>query len=171
MLPALAAALALSTAGLPHGLEVSAGVSTLATQHVFSYALEPALEVGAGWRVREGWVLGLGARLGLGPVLPEGYVRLSAAPDLGRWAPSLGLELGLSARTEFPEGDALLRETREAAEEGVGAGYVAVRAEPLSFRWARWRVSVLEVHVGTHLQDPGRTLRVQLGLLTVGVTP
>jgi hypothetical protein len=167
----LAAAAVLATGTLPAGLEPSAGLSVLATQHVFSYALEPAVEVGAGWRVREAWVVGAGVRLGLGPVLPEGYLHLSAAPALERWLPRVGLELGLSARTRFTEGDQILRETRQAAEESAGVTYVAVRAEPLAFRWSRWRISVLELQLGTFFPDPGRTLRVQLGLVTVGVAP
>lgn len=156
---------------LPPGVEGNAGASLLFKQHVASYALEPALEVGAGYRVREAWLLGAGARLGLAKAAPEAYVRFSAAPVLDRWVPSAGLEVGLSARTRFPRGNPLLRETRRAMEEDVGPFYVAARAEPLSFRWDRWRCSALELHVGTHLPHAGRTLRLQLGLLTVGWTP
>jgi hypothetical protein len=167
--PLVAIAVSLSVAASPlAGVEVSGGVSTLATQHVFSLTAEPALEVAVAGPARGDWRWTAGARLGLGPVLPEGFVRFSAAPALGAWSPSAGVELGLTARARFPEGDLLLREARQSAEEGIGPAYVAIHAAPLAFRAGRWRISALDLAVGTHLASPGRTFRLQVGLLAAG---
>jgi hypothetical protein len=166
---ALAAALALST--VPDGrLEASAGLATSLYQSVFSWEASPVLEAAVEHRLRPAWTAAAGARVALGPTRPEGFLRLSAAPVLGRWRPAVGLELGVAGGDRFSEGDLLLREFRAAAEEDANPAYVAVHAAPLRFRFRdRLRLSVLEVQVGTQLGNFGRTVRLQLGLLSAGV--
>jgi hypothetical protein len=90
------------------------------------------------------------------------------AEEAGVWNPDIGLELGITTRAEFKEGSALLRETREATQTGLGVFYISIHAAPLSFRIKeKWRLSALEVDVGTHFADFGRTLRGQLTILSV----
>lgn len=152
-------------------LEVSTGVSMLLYQSVFSYQESIAFETALRGHIVSSWDWQIGARLGFTPVLPEGFVRLLAAPEIGAWRPSVGFELGFTNRARFEEGEKLLRETRAATERDISLFYIAGHATPLSFKiWNRWRVSVLELHIGTHIGHTGRTARVQIGIVSVGVT-
>ena len=169
----LLAAVAVLAIGVPlyaQGVEVSSGVSLLLYQSVFSFEPSVAVETAAGGRLAGSWAWQAGARVAFDPVLPEAFARVLAAPWVGRWRPSVGLELGLTARGRFEEGDALLREMRAASEEDISPFYVAAHAAPLSFRIGdTWRVSVAEIHAGTHLGNTGRTTRAQIGVVSVGV--
>jgi hypothetical protein len=116
-------------------------------------------------------VWGAGVRLGIGPVHPEGFARILAAPVFDVWEPAAGLELGVTARADFENDDKLLRELRERSVDGVSPFYVAVHAMPLSFRlWERLRFSVFEFQVGTHFVPLGRVVRLEFGLIAVGMT-
>jgi hypothetical protein len=113
------------------------------------------------------WQAGL--RLGLGPLLPEGFGRLLINQDLRAWHPNIGVELGITTRDYFEDGSSLLQETRKAMQDGIWPVYVAVHAAPVKFFFKKgWTVSALEVDLGTQLSDFGRTLRVRLGLFSVG---
>jgi hypothetical protein len=113
------------------------------------------------------WQAGL--RLGLNPVLPEGFVRLLSKQDMGVWQPEIGLELGITARAYFEDGKNLLRETREAMTTDINAFYMAVHAAPLAFQLGKgWRLSAMEIDAGTHFSNFGRTLRLQLGIISAG---
>jgi hypothetical protein len=46
---------------------------------------------------------------------------------------------------------------------------VALHAEPLRFVFRRYTLSALEFQWGTTLNQPGATLRLQLGLVHLGV--
>ncbi len=113
----------------------------------------------------------IGARFGLNPVLPEGYVRILTYQEIGFWIPNIGIEVGITNRIHFDKGKKLLQETREAMVSGISPFYIACQTTPLSFKvFNRWRISVLEFHIGTHLGKIGQTMRLQVGILTIGKT-
>jgi hypothetical protein len=104
-------------------------------------------------------------------LLPEVYARLIASVEIGSWQPAAGIEIGVTRRARFDEGKKLLRETRAALEDDISPFFVAVHTAPVSFKaWDRWRLSFLELQFGTHLSHFGRTLRAQVGLVSVGAT-
>ena len=151
--------------------ELSTGVSMLLYQSAFSYQPSTAVETALRGHVIPLIDWQVGARLGVSPILPEGFARLLAVPEIGVWRPSVGLELGMTNRARFKEGKKLLRETRTAMEEDISHIYVAGYATPLSFgAWKHWRVNALELQIGTHLGHTGRTTRVQLGIISIGRT-
>jgi hypothetical protein len=121
------------------------------------------------------WRLGGGVRwnfsaLGGNPPL-EVYARGQLVADMGVWRPAVGPELGLSGlrivsapATGFPTDYPDVRANR------IGPAYVAIHAAPLRFAFGRFTASALELHWGTFLKPrPGSLLRLQLGLLQVGV--
>ncbi len=153
----------------PSKLEISTGASMLLYQSVFSFqqsfggtaAVRGALRGDLDWQA--------GVRVGSQPGGVEGFARLLAAPELGAWAPMVGFEIGLTQRARFEEGDKLLRETRRAMEGGVSPVYVGGFAAPLSFKLgSAWRLGVMELQIVSHLSHLGRTLRVQVGAVTLG---
>ncbi len=149
-------------------LEVQAGFGMLITQSVFSMqnGYAPSLAVAREFHESLAWQAGL--RLGMKPVLPEVFGRLLVRPRVGSWQPAVGIEVGATRRTRFDAGKALLRETREAMQGGIGPFYLAIHAAPLSFGFKeKWKVSLLEIDFGTHLSHPGRSLRAQVMLLTL----
>lgn len=148
--------------------EVNAGFSMLIYQTV--YTLENSYGVEAAVRSRlagpADWQAGV--RLGLGPVLPELFGRIVIIQELGHWNPDIGIEMGITARAQFQEGTGLLKETSAAMNQEAGVAYLAIHAAPLAFRvWEQWRLSFLEVDLGTHFVDFGRTLRGQLTLVSI----
>ena len=148
--------------------EASTGISFLLYQSVFSFQESFAGETALRGRLAASWDWQAGVRLGSGPVRPEVFGRLLAAPHLGAWRPYVGLELGLTGRAQFEEGPKLLRETRQATEGDISPVYIAGCAVPLSFKvWDNWRFSAMETHFGTHVGHTGRTARFQLSLLSV----
>jgi hypothetical protein len=152
------------------GPVVSAGLSALLLQsYMFNHA-GLALDVGLDGRLGTGWSWSVGGRLGLGPPLPEGFARLSAAPTLGRWMGTAGLELGYTARTRYDVGLAgVARALRAQAEEEASPIYLALHTAALRFRlWDHWRISLLEVHIGSHFWRPGEHIRLQVGLFQIG---
>lgn len=175
--PRIIAALLLALSWLPlfppavqaYDFEISAGFSMLIYQTVLSFNSSTALEAAVGGGITPLLDWQAGVRLGLDPMLADEYVRLSAAPEIAAWRPAVGLELGLTNRGRFGAGAKLLRENREAMDEIASPVYLAVHAAPLSFAvWDDWRLSFLEVQFGTHLGEPGKTLRAQIGLVSVG---
>jgi hypothetical protein len=148
--------------------EVSIGFGMLVYQSV--YSLQNGFGIEAAVRSRIAgpvdWQAGL--RLGFNPALPEVFGRVLLIQEVGVWNPDIGLELGITTRARFNEGSALLRETREAMQIGLGVFYMSIHAAPLSFRIKeKWRLSTLEVDFGTHFADFGRTLRGQLTILSI----
>jgi hypothetical protein len=150
-------------------IEYSAGTSVLIYQSVYSMDETFALEGCVRGVISGPWGWQAGGRIGLSPARPELFGGLLVVQEIGSWRPSIGLELGVTSRAKFDEGKGLLRETRKAMDESNSPFYFAVQTAPLSFEFSGWwRASLLEVHVGTHLSHIGRTLRVQLGILSVG---
>ncbi len=151
------------------GIEYSVGTALLLYQSVYSIEATFGLEGAVCGAIAGSWGWQAGGRLGLSPVQPELFGGLVVAQSVDFWRPTIGIELGVTSRAKFGEGDALLRETRHAMEGAISPFYVAVQTDALSFAVAEnWRVSVLDLHVGTHLSHIGRTLRLQIGILSVG---
>lgn len=149
--------------------EISTGASMMLYQSVFSFQESIAGEIALRGDLTGHWDWQIGTRLGFAPMLPDGFVRLLAAPEIGRWQPFVGFELGITNRAHFKQGENLLQETRAAMEGDISHFYVAGHSAPLSFKlWEHWRLSVLELHLGTHLGNTGRTVRVQVGIISIG---
>ena len=153
----------------PSKLEISTGASMLLYQSVFSFqqgvggmaAVRGTVHGDLDWQA--------GLRLGSQPGGVEGFSRLLAAPEFGAWAPMVGFEVGLTQRARFEQGDKLLRETRQAMEGGISPIYIGGFAAPLSFKLGSvWCLSVMELQIVSHLSHLGRTLRVQVGAVTLG---
>jgi hypothetical protein len=165
LLPAVAAG---------HELSLGATAVTLTNGGAYNVT-SPRLGLDAGYaHVLGSWRLGGGVRwapAGQGNLPLELYARALLSPRLGRWRPAVGPELGLSGlpvvlppRGGFPEDF-----SRQQAEQ-LGPAYVALHAAPLRFDFRPFSVSALELQWGTTLDQPGSTLRLQLGLVHVGVT-
>lgn len=171
----LAAAL-LPGAAAADGHELSLGsTAVLLTNGGVYNVTAPRLGLEAAYAYGLGpWRLGGGVRwapAGLGNLPLELYARALLTARLEHWQPSVGPELGLSGLPIIiaPTGgfpDDLSRRQAEA----LGPAYVAVHAEPLRFVFRRFTVSALALQWGTTLNHPGATLRLQLGLLNLGVT-
>ncbi|AKI98970.1 hypothetical protein ATI61_106349 [Archangium gephyra] len=158
------------------GHDVSLGVTavTLTNGGVYNVTT-PRLGLDATYAYELGsWRLGGGLRWapsGRGNLPVEVYARALLTPQLGRWRPAVGPELGVSGLPVIlpPEGgfpDDLMR--RQASQ--LGPAYVAVHAAPLRFDFRPFTVSALELQWGTTLNQPGATLRLQFGLVHLGVT-
>jgi hypothetical protein len=152
-------------------LEVSAGLSMLVYQSVYSFEESTAFESAVRRHAIKSLDWQVGTRLGIDRMLPDLFVRLLVAPRGGLWRPYLGVEVGYTNRGRFSDGNLLLRESRQAMEGDISHLYVAGHSAPLAFNvWRSWSVSVLELHIGTHPQRPGRTMRIQAGLVTLAKT-
>lgn len=151
--------------------EVNAGFGMLIYQTV--YTMENSFGVEAAVRSKligpADWQAGV--RLGLGPVMPEVFGRVVLSQQAGIWNPGVGIGIGVSARARFKDETGLLAETRRAMNQEVGIFYLAIHAEPLSFLvHEKWRLSALELELGTHFVDFGRTFRGQVNLVSVSRT-
>lgn len=149
--------------------EISAGFSMLIYQS--AYNMQDALGFEAALRSKitgpVDWQAG--ARIGLGPVLPEVFGRVLLQQESGAWRPEIGLELGVTGRAKFEDGAFLLRETREAMQTDINSFYMAIHAAPLSFKIKeKWKLSLLEIDFGTHFAHIGRTLRAQVTVVSAG---
>jgi len=165
----------LSGSAAASGHEVSLGSTSLTVNSggIFNPAAPRwGLEAAYGREV-DTWQFGGGARWAFtrDAVPLELYARALLAPRLGVWTPAVGPELGFSGlpivfppRGGFPSGHADL----EAAQ--LGPFYVAMHAAPLRFSFLHFTVSALELHWGTTLNAPGAMVRLQLGVLRLGVT-
>lgn len=164
LLPGMAAA---------SGHELSLG-GALFSASGLSLALpyRPGLEAAYAYQLGT-WRLGGGVRWNLGGGEPplEVYARAQLTADLGVWRPAVGPELGLSGlRLVAPATTGYPNDYPSTRAERFGPAYVAIHAAPLRFAFSRFTVSTLELHWGTQLTPrPGSLLRMQLGLLQVGV--
>ncbi len=160
--------------------ELSVGLSNLSQQSFLRSAsgftlveatlMRTAAEQGP-WRglqygggVRTGWPMEW-AHIPL-----EAFVRVQLSARLGIWEPAAGPEVGLTGfnklnpkESAWPQG-----QVREYEDRRFGPAYVAFGASPLRLRLGRFSLSALQLRVGTYLPQAGSTLRVQLGLVSVG---
>jgi hypothetical protein len=153
-------------------IKVSAGYSVLIYQSVFAMDMTSGPEFTVDIPLAANWNMAAGCRLGLNPVLPEGFVRMSLNQKMEFWNPCIGIEFGITNRTYFTGSNSkLLQETREALLEDIGPFYLSVHAAPASFTFTNnWHLSVLEVNIGSHIDHMGRTMRLNLGFVTLGKT-
>jgi hypothetical protein len=100
----------------------------------------------------------------------EAFARVQLSFRLGVWEPAAGPELGVTGFTQLPPSDLTWPQgrVRQYEDERFGPAYLAFGASPLRLRLGQFSVSALQVRVGTSLPQPGTTLRVQLGLLSLG---
>ncbi len=151
-------------------LEVYVGPSSLMLLGPVSGEIGWAFDVGVQGPLHATWRWMAGARLAMSPIAPEMFGGVSAQPRFGRWSPSVGVELGLTARGLADQGDRLLMELRDVSSRDLVPLYVALYAAPLRFHVSpRWRLSLLELGVGTHVAPFGRYVRLQLLLAAIGV--
>lgn len=172
----LLAAVLLPGAAAAYGHDVSLGVTALTLTNGGSYNVtSPRLGLEAAYTHELGsWRLGGGVRwlpTGQGNLPLEVFARALLSTRLGVWRPAVGPELGLSGvPTIVPPRGGLPDDLSRWQSAKLGAAYVAVHAEPLRFIFDRFTVSALELQWGTTLNQPGATLRLQLGLVHLGVT-
>jgi len=158
------------------GHEVSLGATavTLTNGGVYNVS-SPRLALEAAYARELGsWRLGGGVRWapsGRGNLPVELFARALLSTQSGVWRPAVGPELGLSGLPIIisPVGGFPDDLSRQQAQQ-LGPAYVALHAVPLRFAFDRFTVSALELQWGTTLNRPGSTLRLQLGLLHLGMT-
>jgi hypothetical protein len=149
--------------------ELSTGISMMLYQSVYSFQQSAAFETAIRKNLTKHFDVQVGTRLSFEPVLSDIFGRLLVAPELGRWRPFVGVECGYSNRAHFEAGEKLLREARSSMEGGISHVYIAGHSAPLSFQIkGKWRLSFMEIHIGTHLGNTGQTLRVQIGIISLG---
>ena len=172
----LLAALLVPSLSAATGHEVSLGTTAVILTNGGVYnASAPRLSLEAAYARELGsWRLGGGVRWapsGRGNLPVELYARALLSTQSGFWRPAVGPELGLSGLPIIlpPEGGFPDELSRQQAAQ-LGPAYVAVHAAPLRFAFRRFTVSALELQWGTTLNRPGSTLRLQLGLLHLGMT-
>jgi hypothetical protein len=159
--------------------ELSGGVSTMFQMGTFRPSPSFLLVEVAGLRTaaEEGPLSALqfggGLRVGW-PLIPEtvpleAFLRVQLGAKLGFWRPAGGLELGLTG-LNWRGYNALLPDNRlEGLEDAtLGPAYGSFIMSPARFQLGRFQVSALQLHVGTGLQALGSSVRVQLGLLSLG---
>jgi hypothetical protein len=180
VLPALWMMTLLTAAPTPH--EVTGGVAQLGYVGFYhGTGTRNALELGYRFRPARGDGLlpvafGGGARLSTpreGEAFPaELFAQASVQGELGLWAPMVGVELGYSGlngldyrrRGELPPGIHAIEQAR------ASAPFLGFNISPARFSLGRWRLSALELQLGTTLLPPGAINRSQLVFLRVGYT-
>ena len=156
-----------------HELSLAGGLSSTSEIYL-NLPTRPGLEATYTYG-KDVWRVGGGVRIRptRDVALPlEVYGRALLTAQLGTWwQPSVGPELGLSAvPVVTPSRSALPQDYPDSRVDRFGPLYVAFHAEPLRFVFRRFTVSALEVQWGTHLAPrPGSNLRMQVGLLRLGV--
>ncbi|WPB73722.1 hypothetical protein KYC5002_32365 [Archangium violaceum] len=117
--------------------------------------------------------LGGGVRTGVpgGAIFPlEGFVQVQLSARIGIWEAMLGPELGLSGYAKLATGTLLPMQELKAQEDArLGPVYVAFNAAPVRLHFGRVVASALELQLGTSPVSFGSAVRVQVGLLKLGV--
>lgn len=156
----------------PSCCEVSLGSSGLLYYAALSAEASVSLDASLRLPIAPSWGVLAGLRVGLLPARVDGFGRLELTPASGVWRPVAGVELGLTSRGHYEDGSGLVGELARSSREALIPLYIAMVAAPLRFALgSRWTLSVAELHLGTHLDPPGRYVRLQLGFFTLGVTP
>lgn len=169
------ATLFLSGRALASEHEVSVGGSLTATSELYlTLPSRPSFEATYLYTL-DAWRLGGGVRWTPSPgvSLPlELYVRALLSGQVGPWQPAVGPEVGLSGVPVVPtHTNALPADYPDSRLDRFGPVYVALHAAPLRFVYRRFSASALELQWGTHVTPrPGSNLRLQVGLLRVGVS-
>jgi hypothetical protein len=149
---------------------LSLGISALLLQSYQFNRVSTSFDATVERAVAPAWAWAIGGRLGLSPALPEGFIRLQATPALGRWMGVAGIEVGVTSRRRYdvPSGG-VAEGLRQQAEDEISPFYLGFHTAALRFAfWERWRLSLLELQIGSHFGRIGEHVRVQLGLLSLG---
>ena len=147
----------------------------------WTWSERPALELAGTWRVDPGLEATVGARrLFSADLIParawDLYAAGRAAPalwqgSLGRWTPSVGLELGLTGALQ--RNSAYFKENSWALERDDvirhDVGYLAFLLDPIHGRLGPVSGSVGALSLGTTLPHWGDLLRAELTLARLGV--
>ncbi|WP_395854228.1 hypothetical protein [Cystobacter fuscus] len=156
-----------------HGLSLGATAVIFANGVNNDFTPRPGLEAAYTYG-RDAWRLGGGVRWvprGGGSLPAEVYARVLLTPPSGTWRPAVGPEVGLSGLPAVLPSfrDDLPRELEDERLRRSRPFYIAVHAQPLRFVFRSFTVSALEVQWGTPIHQPGSALRLQFGLLHLGV--
>jgi hypothetical protein len=152
------------------GIEVSAGAAMIIYQSGYAMENAPGVEVAARGKVVSYLSWQAGTRVWFNPVSPEVFARILVSEKRGAWTPFAGIELGVTGRGKFGEGSQLLRETRNAMMEDINPFYLSSHIAPLSFTLNVWRLSAAEITFGSHFENMGRTLRLQITAISISRT-
>lgn len=175
----LAPLLLASTAEATPRHEVSAGLSTMNQMGTFRPSPNFMLVEVVGLRTaaEEGPLSALqfggGLRVGW-PSAPqqiplEAFLRVQLGAKLGFWRPAGGLELGLTGFNQRLYTPLLPDNRLEGLEDAtLGPTYGSFIMSPARFQVGRFQLSALQLHLGTGLKAPGSSVRVQLGLVSLG---
>jgi hypothetical protein len=120
------------------------------------------------------WHLGGGLRFsfpkGTSSLPGDIYARGLIKAEIGRWSPAVGPELGLSGQWELgPRRSGLPDDILQTQSPRHTPFYVAMHAMPLRFHFDRYTVSAFEMQLGTTLTPLSAVLRLQVGVLQVGM--
>jgi hypothetical protein len=151
-----------------NNLEIAAGLSHLMYQMYTVIQDSPGAEASITGRIAGPFDWQTGLRIGLDNTGIEGFVRGNISQKFNSWEPYAGLELGLTGRAQFDVKEGLMSETNRAMMKSISPVYMAFHIAPLRFKMNKWSLSFMEVSFGSHLNEPGRTLRLQVGWLTAG---
>ncbi len=117
--------------------------------------------------------IGGGLRTGMpaGANFPlEGFVEARLSARIGRWEAEVGPEVGVSGFAKLLVPQLLPWDEVRALEDArFGPAYVAFSAAPMRLHFGRVVASALELHLGTSVSSFGSAIRMQVGLLRVGV--
>jgi hypothetical protein len=162
--------------------EVSLGTSAL-TYNSFLRPSAPFLMLEAAYHRRaaaEGPWNALRLSVGLRSGMPadatfvplEGFLQAQLTAHVGLWEAAMGPELGLSgfARLDYPHRGYPTQDLTQLEDRRLGPLYLGLAAAPLRLRLGRFALSALELQVGTTVPSFGTAVRVQLGLLRLGVS-
>lgn len=152
--------------------EVSLGASGLLYYAAFSNDATLSLDAAVRMPLGERFALTGGARLALGTVRVEGYGRFEVAPRIGVWRPTTGVELGVTSRAYYEDGDGVVGALARLSRRDLIPLYAGLHAAPLRFALGdHWTLSFAEIAIGTELAPAGRYVRLGVSLFMLGVTP
>ncbi|AKJ02451.1 Hypothetical protein AA314_04077 [Archangium gephyra] len=176
----MVAALLLATAApaAPRN-ELSAGVATLLQLGTFRTSPNILLVELKGLRTAAGegpWSavqFGGGLRVGW-PAAPghlplEAFLQAQLGAKLGVWRPAAGFELGLTGLNQRFYSLVYPDNRLEGYEDAtLGPAYGAFTLSPMRFQLGRVQWSALQLNLGTGLGPRDASVRVQVGLLSLG---
>jgi hypothetical protein len=149
-------------------IELSLGYNFLIYQSAYGFNNSSGADIFLAKTLNENLKAGVGIRMGVNPLLPEGFLRGIVTQTFGVWNPSIGIETGITNRANFESPTNLLKETREAMLKDIGYCYLSTHVEPLSFDLKnKFGLSFLELDIGTHYKHFGKTLRVQTTIVRI----
>lgn len=161
-------------------------------QHRVNVGLGPLLYIAPTGPVELGWAVeasygarygdhGMEAEVGFRSIIGDRvsgavdfdiFTGIALAPTIGRlWEPRIGLELGFSSAANAPiDPDRAAPESFYRQFSDTSSGYIGTVFAPARFRWQRWRLEAMEIFMGSALPEIGRTARLQVNFVRLGVS-